>query len=335
MQEKIIVVGATGLVGQTIIQVMEERGMVTSHQLIAAASERSVGKNITWGSSTLSVVSIEDAMLSGARVALFAAGGDVSKQWARAFMEKGIVVIDNSSAFRMESNVPLIIPEINAEEITQHQGLISNPNCSTIQLLMAIAPLHRAWQLQSMHIATYQSVSGSGMKGINQLQQERQGEKPQKPAYPHPIDLNCIPHCDDFLNNGYTKEEMKLTQESQKILHLPQLPVSATAVRVPVWGGHSEAVSAHFTQSVDPKEAQKILSQAPGIEVVDNPQQALYPMARHAQGKDAVFVGRIRRDLTHPQHALLLWIVADNLRKGAATNAVQIAQWIYNHKAFI
>lgn len=328
--ERIALIGATGVVGESMRRVMEERGLADHFELVPAATARSVGKRVPFGKREYNVVSVEDALESHAQVALFAAGGDTAREWAPRFAEKGITVVDNSSAFRLDPSVPLVIPEVNGKAALHHKGIVANPNCSTIQLIMALGPLHNVWGLKSVQVATYQSVSGSGMKGIMQLREERTGLKVENPAYPHPIDLNCLPHCDTFEENGYTKEELKLLHESRKILGLPDLLLSATAVRVPVWGGHSEAVNAHFEHCVNVTDARRILSLSPGVELQDDPEHAIYPMARYAQGKDEVFVGRVRLDLTDPEHGLMLWVVADNIRKGAATNAVQIVQLLLN-----
>ena len=310
---RIAIVGATGLVGRTMTTVLAERGF-SQAELIPAASSRSVGSTVPFAGRDVRVVSIADALAAKPAVALFAAGGDVSREWAPQFTSQGVWVVDNSSAWRMADGVPLV----------------ANPSCSTIQLVVALAPLHRAYGMEFVHVSTYQSVSGTGMKGIEQLRAERATMHlpTDRKAYPHPIDLNCLPQCDDFTPNLYTKEEMKLINEPRKILNHPSLRISATAVRVPVWGGHSEAVSAIFRQEVTPAEARSLLSKSPGLTVVDNPERSEYPLARLAQGRDDVFVGRIREDLAFPGHGLNLWVVADNLRKGAATNAVQIVQEI-------
>ena len=325
---RIAVVGATGLVGSTMATVLQEHGYGAC-TFIPAASSRSRGKTVRYGGHDVPVVSIEEALAARPQIALFAAGGDVSRQWAERFADAGARVVDNSSAWRMVEGVPLVVPEVNPDALEEHHRIIANPNCSTIQLVAVLAPLHQHFGLEMVHISTYQSVSGSGMRGIHQLEAERAGQTPlENRAYAHSIDLNCLPQCDDFLENGYTKEEMKLANESRKIMGLPHLRASATAVRVPVWGGHSEAVSALFERAVSPAEAREILMQAPGVRVLDDPAAGLYPMAREAHGKDDVFVGRIREDLANPERGLNLWIVADNIRKGAATNAVQIVDLI-------
>ena len=321
---KIAVIGATGLVGSVMCTELG-RLLDSEFELLLAASSRSVGRKIVFRGREHVVQSIAAVLAASPDIALFAAGSAVSLEYAEQFAQKGTYVIDNSSAWRMHPNVPLVVPEINAETLRPECHIIANPNCSTIQMVMALAPL-RAFGLKRIHVSTYQSVSGSGMKGIEQLQAEREGREPDKRAYSHPIDLNCIPHCDDFLENGYTKEELKLINEPRKIFNLPQLAISATAVRVPVWGGHSEAISAEFEQRITPSEARELIATMSGVTVVDAPAENRYPMARDAQGSDQVFVGRIRQDLAIGEHALNMWVVADNIRKGAATNAVQIAK---------
>lgn len=323
---KIALLGATGVVGQAMVQLLIERGF-QNDTLIPAASPRSEGKIIHFAHQNPTVVSPQQALDARPDVALFAAGGDFSKEWAPRFAAAGTRVVDNSSAWRMDPKVPLIIPEINPHHLRPEHRIIANPNCSTIQLLMAIAPIHRHCTITHLSIATYQSVSGSGQKGLSQLQHERQGyEHPTLRAYPHPIDLNCLPQCDVFLPNGYTKEEMKLVDETHKILDAPDMRISATAVRVPVWGGHSEAVTLRCAQPITPQEARELLQHQPGVEVQDDPQRSIYPMPRLAKGRDEVLVGRIRQDLAYPNNGLCLWVVADNIRKGAATNAVQIVE---------
>ncbi len=319
---KIAVIGATGLVGSVMCTELD-RLVANDFELLLAASSRSVGRKIEFRGRELCVQSIADVMAARPDIALFAAGSVVSLEYAEQFAQKGTYVVDNSSAWRMHPDVPLVVPEINANALRVDAHIVANPNCSTIQMVMALAPL-RAFGLKRIHVSTYQSVSGSGMKGIEQLRAEREGRVPQERAYPYPIDLNCIPHCDEFLENGYTKEEMKLINEPRKIFNLPHLAISATAVRVPVWGGHSETVSAEFEHSITPNEARELIAAMPGVTVVDTPSQCHYPMARDAHGSDQVFVGRIRQDLAIGEKALTMWVVADNIRKGAATNAVQI-----------
>ena len=321
---RIAVIGATGLVGSVMCTELE-RLLDSEFELLLAASSRSVGRKIVFRGREHVVQSIAAVLAASPDIALFAAGSTVSLEYAEQFAQKGTYVVDNSSAWRMHPEVPLVVPEINAESLCEEKHIIANPNCSTIQMVMALAPVC-AFGLKRIHVSTYQSVSGSGMKGIEQLQAEREGREPERRAYPYPIDLNCIPHCDEFLENGYTKEEMKLVNETRKIFNLPQLAVSATAVRVPVWGGHSEAISAEFEQRITPSEARALIATMPGVTVVDVPAENRYPMARDAQGSDQVFVGRIRQDLATGENGLTLWVVADNIRKGAATNAVQIVK---------
>ena len=322
---KIAVVGATGLVGQMMLKVLEERALPFS-ELLLVASERSVGKQIEFQDKHYSVIGMEEAIMAKPDIALFSAGGDTSKEWAPKFAEVGTTVIDNSSAWRMDPTKKLIVPEINAHALTNSDKIIANPNCSTIQLVMILSPLHLRYQLKRIVVSTYQSVSGTGSKAVQQLENELAGIEGEM-AYPHPIHKNALPHCDVFMDNGYTKEEMKLAREPQKILDDRTFSVSATAVRIPTAGGHSEAVNIEFYEDFDLKEVRHILEQTPGVTVVDDPKNNNYPMPIHAHDKDDVFVGRIRRDETQP-HTLNCWIVADNLRKGAATNAVQIAEYL-------
>ena len=319
---KVAVVGATGLVGGVMLKVLEERGFPV-RELLPVASARSVGSTVHFRGKQVPVIGMEDAVAARPDIALFSAGGGTSLEWAPRFAEAGCTVIDNSSAWRMDPNVPLVVPEINADALAGHQRIIANPNCSTIQLVMALAPLHRAYGVQRVVVSTYQAVSGTGMKAVQQLEDERQGAAGDK-AYPHPIDRNVIPACDAFSEEGYTKEELKLANETRKILD-PVIRVTATAVRVPVTGGHSEAVNVEFDKEYDLAEVRSLLAEAPGVELVDDPAGNSYPMPILAHDRDAVLVGRLRRDLTQ-ERTLNLWIVADNLRKGAATNAVQIAE---------
>lgn len=323
---KIAVVGATGLVGSKMLQVLDEQH-VEIDELIVAASERSVGKEIVFRGKTHQVISVEDAIDACPDIAIFSAGATASKQYAPQFAEKGTYVIDNSSAWRMDDNVPLVVPEINADTITRETHIIANPNCSTIQMVMALAPLHKTFDIKRLVIATYQSVSGSGLKGINQLNKEEAGETPEKCAYPHQIYRNVLPHGGDFCENGYTTEEEKLVNETHKILRAPQIGITATVCRVPVTGGHSEAVNVEFNKPFELDEIRKLLSNFPGIIVQDDPTNNVYPMAITAYDKDEVFVGRIRRDFS-VANGLNFWVVSDNIRKGAATNAVQIAQYV-------
>ena len=319
---RVAVVGATGLVGGVMLKVLEERGFPV-RELLPVASARSVGATVHFRGKQVPVIDMEDAVAARPDIALFSAGGGTSLEWAPRFAEAGCTVIDNSSAWRMDPNVPLVVPEINAPALAGHQRIIANPNCSTIQLVMALAPLHRAYGVQRVVVSTYQAVSGTGMKAVQQLEDERQGVQGDK-AYPHPIDRNVIPACDAFSEEGYTKEELKLANETRKILD-PVIRVTATAVRVPVTGGHSEAVNVEFDKEYDLAEVRNLIAEAPGVELIDDPSSNSYPMPILAHDRDAVLVGRLRRDLTQ-ERTLNLWIVADNLRKGAATNAVQIAE---------
>jgi aspartate-semialdehyde dehydrogenase len=326
---KVAVVGATGLVGRKMIQVLEERNFPLT-RIFAVASEKSVGKKIPFKQSEIEVISIEKAVAAQPEIALFSAGAEVSKTWAPRFAEAGTTVIDNSSAWRMHPDVPLIVPEINGNTLKKKDTIIANPNCSTIQMLMAIAPIHRKFGIKRIVVSTYQSVSGSGKRGIDQLMDERQGKNGKK-IYPHPIDLNTLPHAGEFLDNGYTTEEEKLIRETKKILDDSALAISATAVRVPVVGGHSESVNLELHKAYRMDEVLFLLREMPGLIIQDNPEKNLYPMPVFAQEKDAVFVGRIRRD-SSVSSGLNLWIVADNLRKGAATNAIQIAEQLIKQK---
>ncbi|WP_059027096.1 aspartate-semialdehyde dehydrogenase [Gabonibacter massiliensis] len=322
---KVAVVGATGLVGRKMLQVLEERNFPVT-ELIPVASESSVGREITFKNRTYKVVGTREAIQMKPQVAIFSAGGETSLTWAPQFAAAGTTVIDNSSAWRMDPDKKLIIPEINADTLTRDDKIIANPNCSTIQMLMAIAPLHKKYKIKRMVVSTYQSVTGSGLKGITQLEGEREGKEVKK-AYAHPIDRNCLPHCDSFTENGYTKEEMKLVNETCKILNDDSIKVTATAVRVPVTGGHSESINIEFERDYNLDDIRYLLSQTPGVVVQDDPSQNIYPMALTANEKDEVFVGRIRRDFSR-ENSLNLWVVSDNLRKGAATNAVQIAEYL-------
>jgi len=322
---KIAVVGATGLVGQKILKVLAERN-TQPEALLAVASERSVGRVISGNYGELKIISLDDALHQKPDIAIFSAGGATSKAWAEKFAQQGTFVIDNSSAWRLNDDVPLVVPEINAHTISSKTKIIANPNCSTIQMVLALAPLHKAFKIKRLVVSTYQSVSGSGMKGMNQLANEQKGIAGEK-AYPHPIHLNLIPHGGDFNGDGYTSEEQKLVDETRKILGDKNIRVTATVVRVPVIGGHSEAVNIEFENEFEIGEVKRLLQEMPGISVVDDPVNNLYPMPLDAADKDEVFVGRIRRDLSQPK-SLNLWIVGDNLRKGAATNAVQIAEYL-------
>ena len=325
---KLAVVGATGLVGGVMLEVLQERNFKIE-ELIPVASERSVGKLITYKGKEYPIVSMADAVSMAPDIAIFSAGGSTSLEWAPKFAEVGTVVIDNSSAWRMDPDKSLCVPEINASSLDKTNKIIANPNCSTIQMVAALAPLHEAFGIKRLVISTYQSFTGTGVKAVNQYQQERSGEKynAETAAYHYPIFENCIPHCDIFMDNGYTKEEMKLVNETQKILNDKSIKITATAVRVPVDGGHSESVNVEFRNEFTIDEVVRLLNETKGIVVQNNIEQNEYPMPLFAKNKDEVFVGRIRRDES-TENGLNLWIVSDNLRKGAATNAVQIAEYL-------
>jgi aspartate-semialdehyde dehydrogenase len=325
---KIAVVGATGMVGTIMMKLLEERNFPVS-ELIPVASERSVGKIVTFKGKDYKIVGLDKAVSLKPEIAIFSAGGDTSLAWAPKFAEAGCVVIDNSSAWRMDPTKKLVVPEINANVITSDDKIIANPNCSTIQLVMALAPLHNRYKMKRVVVSTYQSVSGTGVKAVRQMENEIHG-KSDEMAYPYQIFKNALPHCDVFLDNGYTKEEMKLAKEPQKILNDNSFAVTATAVRIPTAGGHSESVNVEFEEDFELSEVKKILSQMPGVTVQDNPDTNTYPMPIFAHNKDDVFVGRLRRDESIP-NTLNMWIVADNLRKGAATNAIQIAEYMVEH----
>ncbi len=326
---RIAVVGATGMVGQVILQVLAERNFPVT-ELFPVASERSVGKKIAFKNKEYPVVGLQTAVDLKPDLALFSAGGDTSLEWAPKFAANGTTVVDNSSAWRMDETKKLVIPEINAKELTSKDKIIANPNCSTIQLLMALKPLHDKYVIKRVVVSTYQSITGTGVKAVQQLENEYKGEKGEM-AYPYPIHKNALPHCDVFEENGYTKEEMKLTKETKKILGDNSVLVSATAIRIPVVGGHSESVNVEFENDFEEKEIRQLLNDFPGVTVQDNPSVNTYPMPIYAEGKDDVFVGRIRRDYSQP-NTVNMWIVADNLRKGAATNAVQIAEYLVKNK---
>lgn len=322
---KVAVVGATGMVGEVMLKVLAERNFPVI-ELIPVASERSVGKTITYKGNDYKVVGLETAVSMRPDIALFSAGGDTSLEWAPKFAEAGTTVVDNSSAWRMDPTKKLVVPEINANQLTKDDKIIANPNCSTIQLVMALAPLHNNYKMKRVVVSTYQSVSGTGVKAVRQLENEIAGIEGEM-AYPYPIGRNALPHCDVFQDNGYTKEEMKLAQEPQKILNDKTFSISATAVRIPTAGGHSESVNVEFENDFDLSDVRKLLSETPGVVVQDNTETNTYPMPIYAHDKDDVFVGRIRRDETQP-NTLNMWIVADNLRKGAATNTIQIAEYL-------
>jgi aspartate-semialdehyde dehydrogenase len=328
---KTAVVGATGMVGRTMMKVLEERNFPVT-ALIAAASERSVGKELTFKGKAVKVVSVMEAIEAKPVFAIFSAGAATSKEWAPAFAANGIVVIDNSSAWRMDKDVPLVVPEINSHSIKKGDRIIANPNCSTIQLVMALAPLHRKYRIKRLVIATYQSVTGTGVKAVTQMENERAGIRGEM-AYKYQIDMNCFPHGGTFQEDGYTTEEQKLIDETRKILEDQSIMVTATVVRIPVVGGHSEAVNVEFEKDFHIDDVRFLISQFPGVVVYDNPAEFKYPMPIMSHNRDEVFVGRIRRDLSR-EKCLNLWIVSDNIRKGAATNAVQIAEYMAANKLY-
>ncbi len=323
---KVAVVGATGLVGSKMLQVLAERNFPIT-ELIPVASEKSVGKEVTFRGKQFKVVNADTAISMKPNVAIFSAGGGTSLEWAPKFAAAGITVIDNSSAWRMDPSKKLVVPEVNAHALTPEDKIIANPNCSTIQMVLVLEPLHKKYGIQRVVVSTYQSVTGTGVKAVDQLMNERKGVDGPK-AYAHEIDLNVIPQIDVFLDNGYTKEEMKMVNETVKIMGDENVKVTATTVRIPVMGGHSESVNIQFAKDFDLAEVRSLLAAAPGLVVTDDPANAVYPMPKDAHDKDEVFVGRIRRDETQA-NTLNLWIVADNLRKGAATNAVQIAEYLH------
>lgn len=322
---KVAVVGATGLVGTKMLQVLEERNFPVD-ELIPVASAKSVGKEVTFKGKPYKIVSADDAIAAKPNVAIFSAGGSTSTEWAPKFAAAGITVIDNSSAWRMDPTKKLVVPEVNAGVLTPEDKIIANPNCSTIQMVVALEPLHKAYKIERIVVSTYQSVTGTGVKAVTQLFNERAGKEGER-AYAYPIDLNVIPQIDVFLDNGYTKEEMKMVKETCKIMQDDTIRVTATTVRIPVVGGHSESVNVEFARDFDLVEVRRLLSSAPGVVLVDEPATQQYPMPLNAHEKDEVFVGRLRRDETQP-NTLNMWIVSDNLRKGAATNAVQIAEYL-------
>lgn len=322
---KVAVVGATGLVGTKMLQVLAERNFPVT-DLVPVASAKSVGKEVMFKGRSYKVVGMEDAIAARPAVALFSAGGGTSTEWAPQFAAAGITVIDNSSAWRMDPSKPLVVPEINADILTAKDKIIANPNCSTIQMVVALNPLHRQYRIKRIVVSTYQSVTGTGVKAVDQLLNERKGIVGEM-AYKYPIDLNVIPQIDVFLDNGYTKEEMKMVNETKKIMRDENIQVTATTVRIPVMGGHSESVNVEFEKEFDLDEVRRLLATAPGMVVVDDPGTQQYPMPKDAHEKDEVFVGRLRRDETQPR-TLNMWVVSDNLRKGAATNAIQIAEYL-------
>ncbi|MCM4165494.1 MULTISPECIES: aspartate-semialdehyde dehydrogenase [unclassified Arenibacter] len=326
---KVAVVGATGMVGEVMLKVLAERNFPVT-ELLVVASERSVGKKLSFQGREYTLIGLETAVAAKPDIAIFSAGGDTSLEWAPKFAAVGTTVIDNSSAWRMDPTKKLVVPEINASELTKEDKIIANPNCSTIQMVLALSSLHRKYKMKRVVVSTYQSVSGTGVKAVQQLENEIAGIQGEM-AYPYPIGKNALPHCDVFLENGYTKEEMKLAKEPQKIFGDNSFSVTATAVRIPTSGGHSESVNVEFENDFDLSEVRRLLSETPGIVVQDNTDTNTYPMPIYAHGKDDVFVGRIRRDETQP-NTLNMWIVADNLRKGAATNAVQIAEYLVQNQ---
>lgn len=323
---KVAVVGVTGMVGQVMCQVLEERNFPIT-EFLPVASERSVGKEITFKGKQYKIIGLKEAIEQAPDLAIFSAGGSIAKEFAPLFAEVGTTVVDNSSAFRMDEDKPLIVPEVNLHCLKKEDKIIANPNCSTIQLVVALKPLHEVYGIDRLVIATYQSMTGTGVQAVRQYEEEMQEGTATNPAYPHPIFQNCLPHCDVFFDNGYTREELKLVHETRKILGNKDLRITATAVRVPVQGGHSEAVNVSFFKDFEIKELKAILEEAEGLVLLDNPANNVYPMPLNAQHKDEVFVGRIRRDESN-EKTLNMWIVADNLRKGAATNAIQIAEYL-------
>ena len=322
---KIAVVGATGMVGNVMLKVLEERNLPIN-KLLLVASERSVGTELIYQNKKIKVIGLNEALNAKPDIALFSAGGSTSLEWAPKFASLGTTVIDNSSAWRMEKDIKLIVPEINANLLSSEDKIIANPNCSTIQMVMALAPIHKKFKIKRLVISTYQSITGTGVKAVKQLKNEMSGTSGEN-AYPHQIHKNALPHCDIFLENNYTREEMKLVHETHKILGDNKIAITATAVRIPVVGGHSESVNVEFENHFEINQIQKILSQTPGIEILDDPKKNKYPMPINAEGKDSVYVGRLRRDNSIP-NGVNLWIVSDNLRKGAATNTIQIAEYL-------
>ncbi len=322
---KVAVVGATGMVGEVMLKVLAERNFPVT-ELLPVASERSIGKQVVFKNTPYKVIGLQEAVSLKPDIALFSAGGGTSLEWAPKFAEVGTTVIDNSSAWRMDPDKKLIVPEINASELTTEDKIIANPNCSTIQMVMALAPLHKKYKIDRLVVSTYQSITGTGVKAVRQLENEYKGENGEM-AYPYPIHRNAIPQCDVFEDNGYTKEEMKLVRETQKILRDNTIAVTATAIRIPVVGGHGESVNVAFENDFELSDIRTILNETDGVTLQDNPDVNSYPMPIYAEGKDDVFVGRLRRDFSQP-NTLNMWVVADNLRKGAATNAVQIAEYL-------
>jgi aspartate-semialdehyde dehydrogenase len=322
---KVAVVGATGLVGTQMVRVLEERKFPVT-DFIPVASEKSVGKKVIFKDKEYAVIGMQDAIDRRPHLAIFSAGGGTSKMWAPKFAENGTTVVDNSSAWRMEPGIKLVVPEVNAHVLEKTDKIIANPNCSTIQMVVALVGLHKAYKIKRIVVSTYQSVTGTGKKAVDQMMNERKGISGEM-AYPHQIDMNALPHIDVFLDNGYTKEEMKMVNETRKIMEDPTIGVTATTVRIPVIGGHSESVNVEFEREFELPEVIKILEKSPGVLVMDDPNRNIYPMPIVSHNRDEVFVGRIRRDLSQPK-TLNLWVVSDNLRKGAATNAIQIAEYL-------
>jgi aspartate-semialdehyde dehydrogenase len=326
---KVAVVGATGLVGTQMIKVLEERNFPVT-EFIPVASEKSIGKKVTFKGKEYAIVGMQDAINMKADIAIFSAGGGTSRTWAPKFAEAGTTVVDNSSAWRMEPNIKLVVPEVNAHVLEKSDKIIANPNCSTIQMVVALVGLHKAYRVKRIVVSTYQSVTGTGKKAVDQLMNERKGIKGDM-AYPHKIDMNALPHIDVFLDNGYTKEEMKMVNETRKIMEDDSIRVTATTVRIPVIGGHSESVNVEFEKEYELSDVRKILEKTPGVVVMDDPKSNVYPMPIISHNRDEVFVGRLRRDETQPK-TLNMWVVSDNLRKGAATNAIQIAEYLVEKK---
>jgi aspartate-semialdehyde dehydrogenase len=325
---KVAVVGATGLVGSKMLQVLAERDFPVT-ELIPVASERSIGKEISFKGKQFKIISMQDAISAKPAIAIFSAGGNTSLEWAPKFAEAGIIVIDNSSAWRMDPQKKLIVPEVNGDVLTSNDMIIANPNCSTIQMVIVLKPLHDRYRIKRVVVSTYQSVTGTGVKAVEQLMNERKGLKGEM-AYKHAIDMNAIPHIDVFMDNGYTKEEMKMVNETQKIMQDNSIRLTSTTVRIPVMGGHSESVNVEFENDFNLDDVKQLLAQSEGVILVDDPANQQYPMPMDAHEKDEVFVGRLRRDESQP-NTLNMWIVSDNLRKGAATNAVQIAEYLYKN----
>ncbi len=326
---KIAIVGVTGVVGKVMLKVLEENNLPIS-EFIPVASSKSEGKEIIFNNKSYKIKNIEEAISKKPKIAIFSAGDSTSKKWAPEFVKAGSTVIDNSSAWRMAENIPLVVPEINAKILTNNDKIIANPNCSTIQMVIALAPLHKKYKIKRIVVSTYQSVTGTGIKAVKQLENERRGIKGEM-VYPYPIDLNLIPQGGDFLDNAYTTEEIKLVNETRKILSDYSIRITATVVRVPVYGGHSESVNVEFKNDFKINQIRNILSAAKGIILQDDIKNLIYPMPRYAKDKDEVFVGRLRRDESNPK-TLNMWIVSDNLRKGAATNAIQIAEYLIEKK---